>query len=129
MCGKTFEGKQEKYCSFQCSWKAKQEKSQRKTKFQRKETLCWTCQNACGGCSWSKSFTPVEGWDAKPTKHKHVDSFLSKNVLNIFKMNTERKMGDVCIYTNFNWYVIDSNICNIRFFDNLLYRLVNRLVI
>ena len=30
-----------------------------------KQTLCWTCQNACGGCSWSKRFIPVEGWDAK----------------------------------------------------------------
>lgn len=76
MCGKTFEGHQRKYCSFQCSWKAKQEKSQRKTKPKdRKETLCWSCQNACGGCSWSKSFTPVEGWEAKPTKHNRIDSF------------------------------------------------------
>lgn len=48
-------------------------------------TLCWTCQNACGGCSWSdRSFTPVEGWDAVPTvlhaKHtgERVDSFLVK---------------------------------------------------
>lgn len=32
-------------------------------------TLCWECKNACGGCSWSDgSFTPVEGWDAKPTQ-------------------------------------------------------------
>jgi hypothetical protein len=32
-------------------------------------TLCWTCENACGGCSWSDgSFTPVEGWKAKQTK-------------------------------------------------------------
>lgn len=33
-----------------------------------KETLCWTCENACGGCSWSKKFEPVEGWKAKKTK-------------------------------------------------------------
>ena len=30
------------------------------------KTICWTCQNACGGCSWSKSFIPVEGWEAEP---------------------------------------------------------------
>lgn len=30
------------------------------------KTICWTCQNACGGCSWSKSFLPVEGWEAEP---------------------------------------------------------------
>lgn len=33
-----------------------------------KPTLCWSCKNACGGCSWSKSFAPVEGWTARPTK-------------------------------------------------------------
>ena len=32
-------------------------------------TLCWTCENACGNCSWSDgTFTPVEGWTATPTK-------------------------------------------------------------
>ena len=30
--------------------------------------LCWDCEKACGRCSWSKNFTPVEGWKAKPTK-------------------------------------------------------------
>lgn len=29
------------------------------------EQLCWHCKNATGGCSWSKSFTPVAGWDAE----------------------------------------------------------------
>ena len=36
----------------------------------RKETLCWECKNACGGCSWSKAFKPVEGWDADKTTVK-----------------------------------------------------------
>lgn len=32
------------------------------------ETLCWSCQKACGSkCSWSRNFTPVEGWDAEET--------------------------------------------------------------
>lgn len=30
-------------------------------------TLCWSCKNACGGCSWSKSLTPVKGWQAEKT--------------------------------------------------------------
>lgn len=30
-------------------------------------TLCWACKKAVCGCSWSRSFTPVEGWDAVPT--------------------------------------------------------------
>lgn len=35
---------------------------------QSKPTLCWKCENACGKCSWSDgTFTPVEGWKAKPT--------------------------------------------------------------
>lgn len=29
--------------------------------------LCWDCAKACGKCSWSQSFKPVEGWDAEPT--------------------------------------------------------------
>lgn len=27
--------------------------------------ICIECQKACGGCSWSKSFEPIEGWTAK----------------------------------------------------------------
>lgn len=30
----------------------------------RTGTLCWDCANYCGGCSWSRNFTPVEGWSA-----------------------------------------------------------------
>lgn len=30
-----------------------------------KEQLCFSCKNACGNCSWSKNFTPVEGWTAE----------------------------------------------------------------
>lgn len=37
-----------------------------------KVTICWDCKNATGGCSWSKDFTPVDGWKAKPTKIKAV---------------------------------------------------------
>lgn len=28
------------------------------------QTICWGCDNACGGCSWSREFKPVEGWTA-----------------------------------------------------------------
>lgn len=27
-------------------------------------TLCWCCNNAYGGCSWSRNGTPVRGWAA-----------------------------------------------------------------
>jgi len=46
-------------------------------KFRRKETIvdytkeeytkCWTCSNACGGCSWSREAKPVKGWRAEKT--------------------------------------------------------------
>lgn len=32
--------------------------------------ICFDCQRACGGCSWSQDFTPVPGWTAKPVKLK-----------------------------------------------------------
>ena len=28
---------------------------------------CWTCQNSCGGCNWSREFKPVDGWEAEKT--------------------------------------------------------------
>lgn len=40
-----------------------------KERFKKKHvTICWRCANNCGGCSWSKNFTPVEGWTAVPTE-------------------------------------------------------------
>ena len=30
------------------------------------ETLCWDCAKACGRCSWSSNFVPVDGWEAIP---------------------------------------------------------------
>ena len=30
----------------------------------KEESPCWTCGNACGGCSWSRDSMPVPGWDA-----------------------------------------------------------------
>lgn len=49
----------------------------------KQPTLCWECDKACGRCSWSKDFTPVEGWKAIPTKirkrdnnYGYMDSFI-----------------------------------------------------
>lgn len=28
--------------------------------------ICFKCQRACGGCSWSADFEPVPGWTAEP---------------------------------------------------------------
>ncbi len=80
VCGKVItKPNRTKYCSDACLYKAKLERLEEwqkaHPKRKKKETLCWTCQNACGGCSWSRSFTPVEGWEAKPTKNEQTDSY------------------------------------------------------
>lgn len=89
LCGKEYVRKRkgQKYCSLTCQHEAKKKSSKewyRKNKPQKKEapgTLCWRCKNAAGFCSWSdKSFTPVDGWTAIPTKIKngrndYMDSF------------------------------------------------------
>ena len=31
------------------------------------EQLCWSCANACCGCSWSRWYEPVDGWTAEKT--------------------------------------------------------------
>lgn len=73
VCGKTFiTDNKRKYCTNLCAKQFSYYKPKpRKTK---KDTLCWTCQNACGGCSWSRSFKPVKGWEAKKTVIKHQRS-------------------------------------------------------
>lgn len=30
----------------------------------RVPSICWDCAKACGGCSWSKDYVPVQGWTA-----------------------------------------------------------------
>lgn len=42
----------------------------------RKQQLCWICKNACGGCSWSRAFKPVEGWMATPTIILQEDNYI-----------------------------------------------------
>lgn len=37
---------------------------------QSKANICFDCQNACGGCSWSEKFEPVPGWTAKKVTQK-----------------------------------------------------------
>ena len=45
--------------------------AKRKTETQQDYTSnkyqpCWTCKKCFGGCSWSKDFEPVPGWQAIP---------------------------------------------------------------
>ena len=96
ICEKEFEGKGNKQtCSKKCKKKLYDQTKERLQKLRnerertgkpvgrpRKEpvvqtkqpnessTLCWSCQNACGGCSWSKRLKPVRGWKADKIKIK-----------------------------------------------------------
>ena len=40
----------------------------------RDQSLCWNCKNCFGGCSWSKSFEPVEGWRAERTTIEYFNT-------------------------------------------------------
>lgn len=48
-----------------------------------RESLCWKCSRATGGCPWSRYFRVVKGWDAVPTiienDHGNIESFLVKS--------------------------------------------------
>ena len=39
----------------------------------KNNSICWDCANACCNCSWSQSFTPVDGWKATPTRIKQSE--------------------------------------------------------
>lgn len=40
----------------------------KKKNFNKPQTLCWDCGNACNnGCSWSKELKPVAGWATEET--------------------------------------------------------------
>ena len=39
-----------------------------------KANICFDCQKACGGCSWSTDFTPVPGWTAQKVTQRASNS-------------------------------------------------------
>lgn len=54
----------------------------------KRDTLCWSCANACGRCSWSKKFEPVEGWEAQKTTFKYGRTWVRANGKRITKSHT-----------------------------------------
>ena len=42
---------------------------------ERKRTICWDCEKACGDCSWTdyNEQKPVKGWTAIRNDLKHKD--------------------------------------------------------
>lgn len=68
VCGEKFKSNgRKKYCSERCAKRV----IYYKKKAGKNEQPCWTCKKACGGCSWSKNLTPIEGWVALPVKIKY----------------------------------------------------------
>lgn len=49
------------------------EKCKKQNRIGKIEQLCWTCRNCIGGCSWSREFIPVKGWDAELDTHSNLD--------------------------------------------------------
>ncbi len=103
VCGKEFKGRNcSKCCSVECQEELRKRSHNAYKKRQalrkltgerprdiiqpkRGNTLCWTCQNATGKCSWSARLEPVVGWKAKAIKvkgdshtKKVLDSFIVK---------------------------------------------------
>lgn len=55
--------------SYECRFD--KEKREKTLRILKKPQPCCTCRKAVGGCSWSRNFTPVEGWVAIPTYINH----------------------------------------------------------
>lgn len=74
-CGRVFstDNQRRLYCSSECRQEASEMSS-------GKKSICWTCQNFAGGCSWSRYFIPIEGWEAKPIKKSgtYLPSYIVK---------------------------------------------------
>lgn len=64
----TYKGKL--YCSKSCRISAI------RSKMEENSQPCWRCQNACGGCSWSKNLTPVDGWKAEQVDVKDKEGVI-----------------------------------------------------
>lgn len=80
ICGKVKPQNRYKYCSAECMKKGKQlmQKKRRKENINKsfynlhntKGQPCWECKKYSGGCSWSRSFTPIKGWIAEQVERK-----------------------------------------------------------
>lgn len=62
--------------------------------FETRKTLCWDCKNACGRCSWSREFKPVDGWEAVPSKvYQHENCYADSYIVQKCPM-FEKDAGD-----------------------------------
>lgn len=87
LCGRVFYGdKKKRYCSTECRQDTLNMAS-------GKKSICWTCQNFAGNCTWSRYFIPVEGWEAKPIKKvgTYLPSYIVKQCPEYIKDLPRRK--------------------------------------
>ena len=58
----------------------------------KERTICWECEKTCGGCSWSREFKPVDGWEAVETTDCTGDkSFLVRKCPEFVRENREKR--------------------------------------
>lgn len=74
ICGKVFFTTSEKKET--CKKECKKILIERRRKEKCKEQLCWECAKCTGGCSWSRSLTPVAGWKANEVHKKESDGYI-----------------------------------------------------
>lgn len=68
----------------------------------KRDTLCWSCQNACGKCSWSRKFKRVKGWRAKKTIIKSDANSLESEIQSYLVLSCPKYIPDTRIGTNTN---------------------------
>lgn len=55
-----------------------QKRNKEKYKPGKTESICWSCKNAVPGigkgCSWSRTLSPVQGWEAEETIKKKLNT-------------------------------------------------------
>lgn len=73
----------------------------------RDRTLCWKCGN-CGKCSWSQSFKPVEGWQARATcfvdQGKTVNSYIVLSCPEFKQLSKVKRDRDFEFFSLFRIY-------------------------
>ena len=87
----------------------------------RDRTLGWKCSN-CGNCSWSRSFKPVEGWNAKPTcfvdREKVVHSYIVASCPEFKPLTKLRRDKDFDLFSLYRIYKKQLKPAEITFLEN-----------
>ena len=91
----------------------------------RDRTLCWKCSN-CGNCSWSRSFKPVEGWNAKPTcfvdREKVVHSYIVASCPEFKPLTKLRRDKDFDFFSLYRIYKKQLKPAEITFLENYFFK-------